>query len=97
MEVRVLYESAPGQVAVKASGSASERPPLVPPTPAEDEGEHPEPEVQREGKEEEEERVGSDCAEEIFARMAQYPYIPIGKESIGFHLAIRGQQRQQEG
>ena len=68
-----------------------------PPTPAEDEGEHPEPEVQREGKEEEEERVGSDCAEEIFARMAQYPYIPIGKESIGFHLAIRGQQRQQEG
>jgi hypothetical protein len=64
---------------------------------AEDEGEHPEPEVQREGKEEEEERVDSDCAEEIFARMAQCPYIPIGMESIGFHLAIRGQQRQQEG
>jgi hypothetical protein len=53
--------------------------------------------VQREGKEEEEERVGSDCVEEIFARMAQYPYIPIGMASNRFHLAIRGQQRQQEG
>ena len=48
-----------------------------PRTPAEDEGEHPEPEVQREGQEEEEERVGSDCVEEIFARMAEYPYIPM--------------------
>jgi hypothetical protein len=28
MEVRVLYEGVPGQVAVKASGSASERPPI---------------------------------------------------------------------
>ena len=28
MEVRVLYESVPGQVAVKASVSASERPPI---------------------------------------------------------------------
>jgi hypothetical protein len=41
--------------------------------------------VQREGNEEEEERVGSDCVEEIFAMMAQ------------LHLAIRGQQRQQGG
>ena len=28
MEVRVLYESVPGQVAVKASVSVSERPPI---------------------------------------------------------------------
>jgi hypothetical protein len=28
MEVRVKYEGVPGQVAVKASGSASERPPV---------------------------------------------------------------------
>jgi hypothetical protein len=28
MEVRVLYESVPWQVAVKASGSVSERPPI---------------------------------------------------------------------
>jgi hypothetical protein len=34
--------------------------------------------VQRERNEEEEERVGSDCVEEIFAMMAQYPQIPIG-------------------
>jgi hypothetical protein len=36
--------------------------------------------VQREGTEEEEERVGSDCVEEIFAMMAQYPQIPIGMD-----------------
>jgi hypothetical protein len=38
---------------------------------ANDAGERPGPEVQREGNEEEEERVGSDCVEEIFAMMAQ--------------------------
>ena len=68
---------------------------------ANDAGERPDPEVQREGNEEEEERVGSDCVEEIFAMMAQYPQIPIGMDLNRFHLCIaprpRGQQRQQEG
>ena len=64
---------------------------------ANDACERPDPEVQREGNEEEEERVGSDCVEEIFAMMAQYPQIPIGMDLNRFHLALRGQQRQQEG
>jgi hypothetical protein len=64
---------------------------------ANDAGERPDPEGQREGNEEEEERVGSDCVEEIFAMMAQYPQIPIGMDLNRFLLALRGQQRQQEG
>ena len=45
----------------------------------------------------EEAEVQDAVEDEQEKRDAQYPYIPIGKELIGFHLAIRGHQRQQGG